>query len=286
MKKKILKLLIILSVTFSLAILIKSFFLEAFKIPTNSMANTILSGDFVLVNKFVYGIKTPAVLPLTNIKLPVQNIISFKHPKRNDVVVFEFPGEQYEAASNQDLTLVKRIVGLPGDTVIIIDKKVFVNGTYLDLPKTALVEKSHSRDYGIPDQNIFPKGKNWNKNFYGPVLVPKQGMTIEINTENIFEWETTINREFGKKVVSVEGSVISINGKPTRNYTFSKNHYFVLGDNRDRSSDSRYWGFIPENLILGRAEYIYWSITSAFNFTNPSEIFRSIRFNRILTKIQ
>lgn len=286
LKRKLLRLFIILLLTFFLAIFVKTFFIEAFKIPTNSMAETILSGDFVLVNKFVYGIKTPSVLPLTNIKIPVVEIISLNLPKRNDIVVFEFPGEQYEAAANQNLTLVKRIIGLPGDTVLIVDSKVFVNGNYIEPPKYSLVEKFYSRDYGIKDQNIFPKGKNWNKDFYGPIVVPKQGMKVAISSQNIFEWETAINREFGKKVVSVEGSVICINGKPVRQYTFTKNHYFVLGDNRDKSSDSRFWGFVPEDLIIGRADFIYWSINSTFNFNDPAKIFTSIRFDRILTKLQ
>lgn len=250
------------------------------------MANTILSGDFVIVSKFAYGIKTPSFLPLINIKMSSLKLISLNVPKINDVVVFEFPSEQHEVISNQNLTLVKRIVGLPGDVIRIIDKQVFVNDKHLEAPPNALIDSTYLRDYSVADERIFPKGKSWNKNFYGPIQVPKKGMKIEINPRNIFEWETTINRDLGKKAVSVEGSVITINGKPVREYSFSKDHYFVLGDNRDESSDSRYWGFVPEDLIIGRAEIIYWSVKSTFDFWKVTEIFNSIRFDRIFLKIK
>jgi signal peptidase I len=284
--KKFIRLLFILLITFILAILVKVFFFEAFRIPTNSMANTILSGDFIIVNKFIYGFHTPGILPFTNIKLPRIKIISVNNPRRNDVIVFQFPGEQYESRSASDLTLVKRLIGLPGDEVWIIDKEVIVNSSPLRFPKTSIIEREKTHEYGIADEKIFPSGKSWNKDFYGPIKVPKKGMKVEINPNNVGEWETAINREFGKKAVSVEGSVVMINSKPAREYTFTKNHYFVLGDNRDRSSDSRYWGFVPEDLIIGRAGYIYWSVKSTFDFSNVAEIFSSIRFDRILRKVE
>lgn len=284
--RKILRLLLLFLFTFCLAIFVKTFFLEAFKIPTNSMADTILSGDFVLVNKFIYSIRTPSTVPLTNIKIPRFNLVSFREPKRNDVIVFQFPGNQNEVFSSQDMTLVKRLVGLPGDTVWIIDKEVIVNNSRLEYPPKSIIPKERSQNYGEADDRIFPDGKNWNKDYYGPTIVPKKGMKIEINPQNIGEWGTIIDREFGNKVVSIEGSVIMINGKPSRDYTFTKNYYFVLGDNRAHSSDSRYWGFVPEDLIIGRAEYIYWSVKSTFDFSNPAEIFGSIRFNRILRRVE
>lgn len=249
------------------------------------MAETILSGDFVLVNKIVYSIQTPSTLPLTNIKIPRLKLISFGKPQRNEVIVFQFPGNQNDIHPSQDITLVKRLVGIPGDNVWIIDKEVIVNNSRFEIPPKAIIKKEKSQNYGDADDRIFPGGKNWNKDYYGPIVVPKYGMKIEINPNNINDWETIINREFGKKVVSKEGSVVMINGKPSREYIFTKNYCFVLGDNRDQSSDSRYWGFVPEDLIIGRAEIIYWSVKSTFDFSNLAEIFSSIRFNRILRRI-
>lgn len=285
-KKRLLRLFIIITFTFCLAIFVKSFFIEAFKIPTNSMADTILTGDFVLVNKFIYSIHTPLTIPLTNIKLPQLKLISFSEPERNDVIVFQFPGEQNETNPSHDITLVKRLIGLPGDTVWIIDKEVVVNNSRLDNPNTVIIEKENSQEFGIADDRIFPSGNNWNKDYYGPIIIPKKGTKIKINPRNIREWEVTINREFGKKAVDIEGSVVMINGKPSREYIFTKNHYFVLGDNRDRSSDSRFWGFVPEDLIIGRAEIIYWSVKSTFDFSKLDEIFSSIRFNRIFKRAE
>lgn len=284
--KRFRRLLLIILFTFCLAIFVKTFFLEAFKIPTNSMAETILSGDFVLVNKFTYALQTPASIPLTSIKIPRFRIISFRDPIMNDVIVFQFPGNQNEVHPSQDLTLVKRLIGLPGDTVWIIDKEVIVNNERLDFPQKSTIEKVRSQNYGEADDRIFPMGKNWNKDYYGPIVVPQKGMRIEINPQNITEWETIINREFGRKVVSKEGSVVMINGKPAREYIFMKNYYFVLGDNRDKSSDSRFWGFVPEDLIIGRAEIIYWSVKSTFDFSDINKIFSSIRFNRIFKRIE
>ena len=286
LRKKLFRIFKILLLTLFLAITVKAFFIEAFRIPTNSMANTILSGDFVLVNKFIYSIKTPASIPLTYIKIPQVELISFRLPKRNEVIVFQFPGEQYENSPSQDITLVKRVVALPGDNLWIIDKKAVVNNLPLKFPPEAIVERKSTQDFGEADDRIFPAGKSWNKDFYGPIVVPKKGMRIEINPRNIGDWETTIKRDCEKGSVSVEGSVVMINGRPAREYVFTKNHYFVLGDNRDHSSDSRFWGFVPEDLIIGRAEYIYWSVKSTFDFSNVGEIFSSIRFNRILKSVK
>jgi signal peptidase I len=267
------------------AIILKSFLLEADKIPTASMRNTLLPGDFILVNRAAYSLYTPRFFPLTDIKIPWINLINFSPPKVNDVIVFQFPGYEGEINPGENIDYIKRIIGTPGDTIQIINKDVFVNGKKLLFPSTALIDSVHFIKKSLIDSRIYPPGKDWNEDNYGPLIVPMKGMTITINAENINEWQLLIDREFNKYAVSVEGTVININGKPERKYTIKDNYYFVMGDNRDDSMDSRFWGFVPYNNIIGKAVVIYWSVNDNqqdgfwgfFNKVRWERIFKTIR---------
>ena len=110
-------------------------------------------------------------------------------------------------------------------------------------------------------------------------------MTVDLSPQNINEWGLLIEREQGAKTVSVEGTVITINGKPVRKYTFTKNYYFVMGDNRDDSMDSRYWGFLPEDNIIGKAVLVYWSLELPVSIKNIPLFFHSVRWERIFKTI-
>ena len=165
-----------------IALFIKTFFVQAFKIPSGSMLPTLQIGDHILVNKFIYGTK----LPLTD-----KIVIPYKKPQRGDIIVFKFPEDETK-------DFIKRVIGLPGDIVEIINKKVYINGKPLNEP------------YAIHgDPYIYPADVQPRDNF-GPIKVPE-------------------------------------------------NSYFVMGDNRDYSLDSRYWGFVKLNKIEGKAFIIYWS---------------------------
>lgn len=165
-----------------LALFIRTFFVQAFKIPSGSMIPTLLIGDHILVNKFIYGVRNPITREVW---------IKGKKPQRKDIIVFIFP-------KNPKLDFIKRVIGLPGEIVEIRDKKVFINGTPLKEPYVQYT-----------DPRILPREVSPRDNF-GPVKVP-------------------------------EG------------------HLFVMGDNRDQSHDSRFWGFVPIRDVKGKAFIIYFS---------------------------
>lgn len=178
-----------------LAILIRTFVIQAFKIPSGSMEDTLLIGDHIIVSKFAYGLQVPkpAMINLFGAHVPFFEttlVPSWGHVERGDVIVFRFPVDR-------DKDFIKRVVGLPGDTVELRNKVIYVNGAKWD------------EHFGVYKGGMYGESNEKNFNF-GPYVVP-------------------------------EGTV------------------FVMGDNRDRSYDSRYWGTVPFKDIKGKALIIYWS---------------------------
>jgi signal peptidase I len=172
-----------------LALFIRTFVVQAFKIPTGSMEPNLLVGDHLLVNKFVFA---PTASDAERVVLPMRDI------RRGDVVVFKFPEEP-------ERDFIKRVIGLPGDTIELRQRQLSVNGQKVDEPYAHYLfpqgEGDESTVYDVRER-------------YGPVTVPPE-------------------------------------------------HYFMMGDNRDNSQDSRYWGFLPAHYVKGRALMIYWSFESA-----------------------
>jgi signal peptidase I len=168
-----------------LALFVRTWAVQAFKIPTGSMENNLLIGDHLLVNKFVFA---PTVGGIERAVLPMRDI------HRGDIVVFKYPDEP-------ERDFIKRVIGLPGETVELRNKKVYIDGQPLEESYVHFLEPAHSAQ----EVTSFDVRER-----YAPVQVP-------------------------------EG------------------HYFVMGDNRDNSQDSRYWGFLPRGYIKGRALMIYWS---------------------------
>ncbi len=278
-KKKSLfgKFIRVILIALVLALIVKSFFLDAFSIPTGSMEYTLLVGDNVLVNELAYSFHTPRYIPLTSISIPSSDILSISSPDRGDVVIFKFP---YGSDEN-DINLVKRIVGLPGDAVQIIKQQVYVNGLEINYPQYAKLDRINKMPPGNHEQGIFPSDSNWNKDNYGPVVVPKEGQIIELNAKNAAVWKSLIDRELGRNTVSTEGTVVTIDGKPVHGYTLTKNYYFVLGDNRENSMDSRYWGFVPEDMIIGKAFMVYWSWDPYVPERKFYNLIEPLRFGRL-----
>jgi signal peptidase I len=264
--------------------IIKGFFIDFYKIPTGSMQKTLLIGDYIAINKFSYGISTPHNIPFTEIDIPHVDLVKIKKPEINDVIVFEFPGQLNEYGPPVPFNYVKRVIGRPGDTVEIKDRIVYVNKVPLSTPP-GTVFKTEIIGKGKKDPKLFSLGKNWNIDNYGPVRIPKRGDIIELTGENIGCWGMLINRELEKQTVSTEGSVITIGDTPVKNYTIRKDYYFVLGDNREDSMDSRYWGFVPSDAIIGKALIVYWSWDPFISIINANELYKSIKWNRIFKTI-
>lgn len=188
------------------ALFIRQFMVEAFKIPSGSMIPTLTIGDHLLVNKFVYGPR----IPFTDSRL-----FTWKQPKRGDIIVFKYP-------QNESKNFIKRVIGLPGDKVQITNGKLFINDQQVELAPGELPS-----DKSIEGDITFGK----------PMVYEEQLGAIRHSMQYLRDQS---NYQFAPVLVP-------------------KDAVFVMGDNRDNSQDSRVWGFVAQNKILGRALIIYWS---------------------------
>ncbi len=215
-----------------LALLIRTFIVQPFKIPSGSMIPTLLIGDHLLVNKFIYGTK----IPFMDIRIfPVEDI------KRGDVIVFKFPGND---SVNKGVHYIKRAIGLPGDEVNIEGRDVYINGEK--------IKQVYEGNY-----KYFEQGTEVTTDKY-----------IDTLSENIFD------------VIYKKSSINTTKGKTNFPITIPEGNIFVLGDNRDNSYDSRFWGFVPIESISGKAFLIHWS----WNFDNDN-ILSKVRWKRIFSSI-
>ena len=244
------------------------------------MANTLIPGDFVLVNIAEYQLNTPSEIPILGLPVHSFNLFNTGKPQVNDIVLIQLPGFYTSDYSKTKTHLIKRIIAGPGDTFQIINKKIYVNGIEKFLPPTAKHTFNSVKSNSDESEGIFFKGSGWNGDNYGPVIIPAKGDTLPINPGNIHKWKQLIVLEYNDLVVREEGSVITIKDKPVQNYIVKKDHYFVIGDNFDNSKDSRYIGFINEDLILGKIWFIYWSKDP---YKKDGNIFSGIRWERIFT---
>ena len=209
-----------------LALFVRTWVVQAFKIPTGSMENNLLIGDHLLVNKFVFG---PEPTGFERAILPMRDI------RRGDIVVFKYPDEP-------ERDFIKRVIGLPGETLELRNKKIYINGQPLDEPYVHYIDATHAAS----EVTSFDVRER-----YGPVTVPPD-------------------------------------------------KYFVMGDNRDNSQDSRYWGFLPRHYVKGKALLIYWSYESGREdyvdegvaasakrlFSVVTHFFTRTRWERLLNQIR
>jgi signal peptidase I len=332
---------------------------EAYVIPTPSMENSLLVGDYLFVSKFHYGTRTPGTLlelPLMHqkiwgtsipsylpwIQLPTFRLPGISEIKREDVVVFHVPplslNDGIPHPIDQKTNYVKRCVGLAGDVLEIKNRQVFANGKILGSPlnmkfsylvstsdeisqrnirkmgldkddysllgrspegkvvyKMLLTQKQFNEikllpyiksltgDYTRknPDESIFPSVRRnlWSGDNYGPITIPKKGMKIPINEFTLSLYGEIIELYEKNENVQIDDNHLTIKGEPILEYVFKQDYYFMMGDNRHDSWDSRYWGFVPEDHIVGKALFIWMSIN------NEADLLHKIRWSRLLNLI-
>jgi len=336
------------------ASLLRMFLIEAYTIPTSSMEKSMLVGDFLFVSKVAYGPRvpmTPLAVPLVHhtiplfggksyseiLKLPYHRMKGLGNIKRNDCVVFNWPDEKLGRPIDKKENYVKRCVGIPGDTISIINSQLMINGipqeefngmkkqwsynietngiglnpnilyekyditeggygknrneyilkltnSSLDALKrfpnvisaTKMIQKS-----GVYESYTFPHNKNysWNIDNYGPLTIPQAGNTINLTIENLPIYRSIIERYENQKL-KILNNKIYINDTLTNNYTFSMNYYWMMGDNRHNSADSRMWGFVPEDHIVGKALFVWMSWdknAKGINRIRWDRLFRSVK---------
>ena len=292
---------------------INIFFFQAFKIPSPSMEKTLYTGDHLFVGKLTYGPRipqTPLTIPFTHnvifgkesysklIQSDYRRLKGFRNVQRGDIVVFGFPhGDTVlrKAPMEDYYTLcryygkrtvisklgpvivrpadkvdhyVKRCVAIPGDTLEVKDGLVWINGeqqqVYKGIQLTDRMEKVQN-DY----REIFPFSPDytWSRDYFGPLWVPQKGATVQLTSENL---------PLYRRIIEVYEHSSLEEALAAGEYTFKMDYYFMMGDNRHNSLDSRYWGFVPEDHIVGRPVVVWLSTDSEKKFP------RSIRWKRFL----
>lgn len=244
-------------VTVIMALFGMTFIVQAVKVPTASMENTITVGDHLLVNKFIFA--PGPMLPV----LPQRDI------QRSDIIVFKYPGNPNNPERDKDednipfkVNYVKRVIGLPGDSVEVKGLKVYVNGQPLP-------------EHIIAARNVSEKG---------PLEIVDDPPRKPGELYNVFYFSEKVqaSRE-GHDMIASPDFHYAVNGKPAK---VPPNCYFVMGDDRDNSLDSRAWGFVPRELVIGRAMFVYWSYDETKPFTSPLDFFTNTRWSRTGTMVK
>jgi signal peptidase I len=335
-------------------LVVRTFFIDQFRIPSPSMEKSLLVGDYLFVSKLHYGARLPMSLcvPYTQWCLPGEvfpyvRLPGFDDVDRRDEIVFNYPPA--EGGIDQKVHYIKRVMGLPGETLRVKDKVVYT-GTEGNLERHSLlpmmqqlwrVEKNTPdarlspaklRELGIdpkeavlptPDPavvrvqatpaaadsirgwnwvasvkpsiteqsgssrrqrfqrlQLFPEGRSYTRDNYGPVTIPKKGMTVDLNEKTWPVYRRVIDEYEERAAREVRPGRYEIGGEVVSEYTFRNDYYFVMGDNRDDSQDSRFWGFVPMDHIVGKAVMVY------FSWNDEADWIGAPRFRRFFHVVQ
>lgn len=219
--------LVVLLVAAGSALFLKAFVVDAIVVPSHSMEQTLLAGDFVLVNKLIYGTRVGNAA--AHASFPSFRVPGIRNIERGDVVVFQLP------SVTEPLYYVKRCIGTPGDAVSMENGTILVNGTPLTARGTTKLNES-----------------------FGPVHVPRAGDVLPLEPAKSSRWESLLRLE-GHRLTDDQTLGVQIDGISAHEYTVKQDYLFVLGDNLDHSDDSRSWGFLPKDNVIGEAMMVYWS---------------------------
>ncbi|WP_019539957.1 signal peptidase I [Proteiniphilum acetatigenes] len=266
-------------------IVLRIFVFSSYKIPTDSMEPAIVPGDYVLVNKLAYGARLFDLFSAVEGKeVKIKRMPGFTRIKNNDVVVFHIPHPNTwnKIEMNMSKYFIKRCIGIPGDTLRIVNGIYSVNsdtakrlGNYLE--QLALSDKPiELLPRGV--YNTFPWDSvlNWNIKNFGPLYIPRKGDSIILDRTNILIYKKIIEWEKGYSL-SFENDTLRDNAKPLQTYTFSHNYYFMGGDKVENSQDSRYWGLLPDDLIVGKASMVWKSANPHSGAYNWNRFLKRIR---------
>ena len=325
-------------------LIVRTLFFDLFRIPTPSMENNLLIGDYLFVSKLHYGTRTPVTLgvPFTQIylkglELPWTRIPGFSEVQRGDAIVFNWPAE-LDKPIDRKMHYIKRVVGLPGETLDIREKVVHINGAAMPIregmqqhwyvykkdqrvrlsrarlrtlgiknvdatanpsierilataeaveqvrqwPYIDRVEPSIARSDGGYGAYMYPPDRDYTPDNYGPVTIPQAGKQVTLTPATWAVYEPIISRYEGHTTRTRADGVFEIDGQQATTYTFAQDYFFVMGDNRDNSEDSRFWGFVPMDHVVGKAVLIYFSWDSE----ERPRFFGQIRFDRLFNLIR
>ncbi len=264
------------SIVLMIIIALRVFVFSSFKIPTDSMEPSIVPGDYILVNKMAYGARIFNIFEVMNKEdTKINRVPGYTKVKRNDVIVFHMPHPDSWDKIEMDMMkyFVKRCIGVAGDTLRIVDGFYLINSDtvprYGNLVSEKKLNQTSSEMLSSGVYNTFPwdSSLDWNIKDFGPLYIPRKGDKVELDRTNsllykkIIEWERKSELEF-------KNDTLYENGIPMKIYIFKNDYYFMGGDKVENSQDSRYWGFLPEEFIVGKALCVWKSVNPYSNKIN------------------